>query len=657
MRRSSPKTRSPESVSPRGGTSARVSRALVFLFALAACKSSTDRAPTPLGGSAEPVGNLSPFFFLKDASAPSLRGTDVRSGAVVAEERGSGVGEMIADTAFQDIDKKPGKLSGYRGKTLVVVMWSSTCPVANKYLPTLRDLSEKVAKDPKSALLVVLPEAQEDAEKARAALEGIPARVVVGDGIARALRAKASTESFVVDAAGTLQYRGAIDDQYAIGAALPAPRSTYLNDALAAVAKGERPPVRVTYAPGCALGVIKAMADEDRDGGAPTAAPTTNATWYRDVSRIVQDRCQGCHRQGQAAPFALSSYADMKAHLTMIDEVVEARIMPPWFARSGSWKNDLSLTEAQRTTLLQWIRAGAPAGDPKDAPLPRKYPSEFTIGEPDAVVPVADPTPVPDRGILPYRYLVLHPNFTEDRFVQLVELHPSAPQIVHHAQIFVLPPGPGDAVEPTEADLAAAHDARRIFAALVPGGDRERFTPDEGRFLPKGARLLLQVHYQPNGHAVAKSSFRLGLVFNKTPPEKVLSAMCVVNFKIKIPPNEKDHKETVAMFVPQRTEIVRFVPHMHLRGKRMTYTEIDPDGSRHPLFDGDYDFRWQLTYEPAAPLVLDAGSRIEVTATYDNTKGNTQNPDPNATVTYGQQTTDEMDDGCMVVAEPRLAAR
>jgi hypothetical protein len=398
---------------------------------------------------------------------------------------------------------------------------------------------------------------------------------------------------------------------------------------------------------------------------APVTAAASKAapTWNREVSRIVQDRCQTCHRPGQAAPFPLLTYADVKGHASMIGLVVDSRLMPPWYLHRGvgTWKNDRSLTEEQRGTLLAWVRAGAPEGDPRDAPLPRTFSSDFMIGKPDAIVNVVDPEPVPEGGVLPYRHIVVDGGFAADTWVNRVEIRPGARQVVHHAQVFLLPPLPAGAAipalgvlpstAPLPHDLDAVLDARKIIGSLVPGGESETFAADEGRLVPKGSRLLLRVHYQPNGRPVLASPFQIGFVFNKSRPAHELTAACATVQDLTLQPGAKGVEITARTRLAKRTRVVRFVPHMHFRGKMMRYTATFPDGTSKLLFDGDYDFRWQLWYEPASPLELPAGTRLEVTGTYDNSAGNPQNPDPKATVHYGGQSTDEMMDGCMVVTE------
>jgi hypothetical protein len=192
---------------------------------------------------------------------------------------------------------------------------------------------------------------------------------------------------------------------------------------------------------------------------------------------------------------------------------------------------------------------------------------------------------------------------------------------------------------------------RMLIGGLARGGEVESFGPSEGRALPKGSRLLVQVHYTPNGHAVPSSSMRIGLIFTKEKPATELSVLCAMNESFTIPAGAKGYDVSAKKVLAKTTRIVRFVPHMHWRGKRMRYLATLPDGSKRTLFDGGYDFRWQLWYEPADPLELPAGTIIEGIGTFDNSADNPQNPDPKATVRIGQQANDEMMNACMAITE------
>ncbi len=573
------------------------------------------------------------------------------------DPRPLGIRTLIDDVPFVDLEGKAGSLGAYQKKTLVIVTWSATCANATRYLPALRALAESLAKAPSSALLVVLPSPSEDREKVRASklFDGMAARVTLAPDIARALAAQSYSEAFVLDGARTLQYRGAIDDQFGVGIALPAPRMRPLDAALAALANGDLPAPAATLPPldECAIppaGPTTTMASRDA-GASATASPTASGvTWHAQIERLVQDRCQGCHGKDPIASFPLMTLADVKARASKIDVAVDGRTMPPWFAHpgTGTWRNDRSLTDSERSMLLGFLRGGMPEGNPKDAPLPRVHPSDFTIGKPDLVLTATDPEPVPGQGFIPYRVILVDPQLTEDRWIQRVELRPTAKQVVHHARVFLVPPG---AAATTAKEIESLLDTRMLLGDFTRGSEAELLGPNEGRALPKGSRLLVQLYYAPSGHAVTSSAMRIGVVFTKQQPQTVLSVLCAKNGSFTLPAGAKGYDVSAKQVLEKATRIVRFVPHMHWRGKRMRYFATLPDGAKRMLFDGGYDFRWQLGYEPADPLELPAGTIVEGIGTFDNSTDNLQNPDSNATVRSGQQENDEMMEACIVVAE------
>jgi mono/diheme cytochrome c family protein len=444
------------------------------------------------------------------------------------------------------------------------------------------------------------------------------------------LKADSTTDVFVLDAARTLVYRGAVDDQYGFGYALPKPRKAYLIDALEAVIAGNDVAVKATSAPGCDLPV--------KLQEPPAAA--ANVTWHNRVSRIVQNNCQECHRPGEPAPFPLITYEDVEDNLATIRRVVQKKIMPPWFAEGGPaiWANHRALSDEDREALLDWIAAGAPVGDHNDAPLARKWVDGWRIGTPDAVYSVEQPIKVAAQGVMDYQHVMVKTNLTEDKWVRAVEVRGTQPQVIHHILVFVVYP---------KAHPRATEQPRirggltGYFAGMVPGAGVSEFPDGTAKFLPRGASLVFQIHYTPNGETVEDAP-RIGVVFADEPEHEVMTR-AAFNRRFRIPPGAADHAvEGVYMF-EQSQRIFSFSPHSHLRGKAFKYELIDAAGnSRTVLHVPNYDFNWQLVYQLRQPIDVPAGTRLKVTGSYDNSPDNPANPDPTKWVTFGEQTSDEM---------------
>jgi mono/diheme cytochrome c family protein len=194
---------------------------------------------------------------------------------------------------------------------------------------------------------------------------------------ARALRARTTTEIFVLDAARTVVFRGAVDDQHGLGYSLEAPRRRFLVDALEAVLAGQAPLIAATDAPGCALEL-----DQPAAGVVAAATPT----YHGRISRIIQANCVECHRPGGVGPFSLLTYDDVASRAGMIRRQVSRGAMPPWFAAPppagefSHWRNDRSLSAEDKADLLAWLEQGRPQGDPTEAPLPRTFTEGWNIG-------------------------------------------------------------------------------------------------------------------------------------------------------------------------------------------------------------------------------------------------------------------------------------
>lgn len=374
---------------------------------------------------------LTAFFAVhaQDSAKPDPE-AEIRQAPRLIDRRQWRVGELIEDIAFTDISGKAGKLSDYSGHTLVIFTTNTTCPLCKKYLPTLAEYEKAYADKVKFLYLNVT-----EGETAAKAAEVIKAANLTGRyvldpkaDLGKALRADTTTDCFVLDASRTLQYRGAIDDQYGIGYALDKPRVSYLRQALDAVLAGNQPIYQATWAPGC-----------DLDLGLTELKTGGSVTWHNRISRIVAQNCQECHRAGENGPFELMTYADVKAQRGMIKKVVKNRTMPPWFATPGvgHFRNDRSLTDRDREDLLSWLENGLPEGEAKDGAKARTWPEGWRIGKPDQVFELPEVQKIPAKGEVKYRYIRVDSKFTEDKWVKAMEIRATAPQVVHHVLVFL----------------------------------------------------------------------------------------------------------------------------------------------------------------------------------------------------------------------------
>jgi thiol-disulfide isomerase/thioredoxin len=575
--------------------------ALAVVLALASAASAVDVAPAPREKAA---ADPNP----KEAPKVRLPGP-------------AGVGRFVPDVSFTDRAGKTGKLSDFKSSKLTVVAFTNTtCPVCKKYAPSLRRLETEWAAKSVSFLFVNPTKTDKPGD------HGFAGRYVHDtEGVlAAAFGATSTAEVFVLDSARTVQYRGAIDDRYGLGYSLDAPRSNYLVTALTDLLAGKRLVVQATTAPGCELALV----------AKPQAA---DVTYHARVERIVQNNCVECHRKGGVAPFALDTYDEVVANKAMIRKTVDKGTMPPWFAapkkgEHSPFANDRTLVAEDKADLFAWLTGDMKKGNPADAPLPRSYESGWLIGTPDAVLQIPKPIAVKAEGTMPYQNVSVDTDFAEDRWVQALEVQPTAREVVHHVLVFALPKG-----------VRSGGEAQGFFAAYVPGNNSLVYPEGYAKKLPKGATLRFQIHYTPNGTATSDRT-KIGLVFAKEKPRYEVRTSSVVNPAFSIPPGADNHKVTGTIpYVPFEARILALFPHAHVRGKAARYDIRTPDGKTTTLLEvPHYDFNWQLQYRFADPVPVPRGSALTYTAWYDNSDKNPANPDPKKTVRWGPQTSDEM---------------
>jgi hypothetical protein len=382
------------------------------------------------------------------------------------------------------------------------------------------------------------------------------------------------------------------------------------------------------------------------------AAP--KLTYHKDVEPILLDKCQGCHRPGEIAPMSFVTYKDLRPWAKAVKAAVATRKMPPWFANKqhGHFANDWSLTDAQIEIITQWVDAGVPEGDPKDAPKPRKWVDGWSIAKPDLVLEVPEAFPIPAKGKIDYQYVVMPSGLTEDTWIQMAEIRPTFRPAVHHVVVFVREKGsswlkeakPGVPYVPPanqqfQNTLGAGHDVLTVY---TPGMLPDVFSPGMAKMIPAGSDLVFQLHYTTNGKEGADKP-RLGLVFAKEPPKERVLTLATVDFRLSIPPGDPNYASNARIPIFHNATLLSFFPHMHLRGKAFEYRLQYPSGEKETLLKVDnYDFNWQLSYRLAKPIKLEPGARIEGTAWYDNSANNKANPDPTVNVKWGEQSWEEM---------------
>jgi len=391
----------------------------------------------------------------------------------------------------------------------------------------------------------------------------------------------------------------------------------------------------------------------------PAAA---DVTFNKDVLPILQRKCQACHRPGEIGPMPLTTYQGTRPYARAIKNAVAAKVMPPWFAdpQYGHFANDKRLTEAEIATLTSWADAGAPEGDEKDKPGAVTFRDGWNI-RPDLVFQLPKPLEIPTKGTLEYTYVAVSAPFKEDTWISAGEIRPSDRAHVHHVIAMVRPKGSKWMVQaqlgaepwapgPTrQADMVRANGGdmsvltSEFLVGYVPGMEAQRFDVDRSaRLIPAGADLVLEVHYTTNGVA-GQDQTKVGLELAPAAPERVFMSVAAAQPGLSIAPGDPNAEAKAVVKFGQPVDLVYMQPHMHLRGKDATIEAKYPDGRTETLLRVPrYDFNWQIVYYQQKPLRLPKGTELHVTGHWDNSAANKWNPDPTATVRWGDQSWQEM---------------
>jgi hypothetical protein len=410
--------------------------------------------------------------------------------------------------------------------------------------------------------------------------------------------------------------------------------------------------MRLTLPASLALLVALATSPLDAGQSAPGPRPVTFA---RDVAPIFQQHCQVCHRPGSIAPMSLITYAETRPWAKSIKQKVIVREMPPWFIDKNvgvqHFSNDRSLTDREVDVIARWVDLGAPEGDPAEMPPPRSFPDTETwqIGKPDLIVSLPRDIVVAAKGPDQWPDILTDPGLTEDRYIQGVQIIPTKGfSVIHHIRTSIVEPndaalGSGQ-LDGTDGSLAVGEQG--VFLNEYAIGKQGDVFPDgSGRLIKAGTKVNFQLHLHASG-TEAPANVALGLKFYPRGyvPRHVISSTTVSAPQVDIRPHTDNIRSDGYLVLKKAARLLSFQPHMHNRGKAECLEAIYPTGRVETLSCAKFRFNWHINYvyrDDAAPL-LPAGTVLHAIMWHDNTARNPFNPDPDAQITYGQRTIDEM---------------
>jgi len=571
-------------------------------------------------------------------SANVLPASAIFAGETEASRTPAIVGRQVAEFLLPDTTGKQTALHDFLAKShekgvVIVYFMGTDCPISNLYLKELAAIAKRYESQ---GVQIVGIQSNAGMTQARAAEHAqqfkvaFPVLIDAAQRVARQFGATRTAEVYVLDRQRTVRYHGEIDDRYGYTYKRGEPTRRELEQALKELLAGKPVTVAETTPHGCLI------THDERPANA------SNVTYAKDISRILQKRCQECHRAGEVAPFALDGYDDAVEHSAMIKEVVIQRRMPPWHAdpRYGKFTNDRRLTQDEIDKLVAWTDSGTPLGDKSELPPPREYTQGWQIGKPDLVFQLRHEVKVPATGTVPYRYYVVQTHLKEDVWIQAAEARPGNPSVVHHIIVFFRDPNNtgGDGA------LQESH-----LCGTAPGDPPLVLPPGVARRLPAGSDLVFQMHYTPNGKATTDRS-KVGLIIFKGPkgeknakPQWAARTKPVMNTRFEIPAGDPAYRVESSFQFPDDATIYQLMPHMHWRGKDFLYELKFADGHTQTLLSvPQYDFGWQNTYRLEQPVAVPKGTTLHCVAHFDNSNDNPANPDPKKAVYWGDQTWEEM---------------
>jgi len=376
-------------------------------------------------------------------------------------------------------------------------------------------------------------------------------------------------------------------------------------------------------------------------------------TFSKEVAPIIYNRCSGCHRPSEAAPFSLLTYEQVRKRGRQISDVIARRFMPPWPPEPGygDFADERRLTPEEQGIIQQWLSEGAIEGNPSDLPPQPQWTEGWQLGEPDLVVKMPEPYQLAPEGKDVYRNFVFPIPTLSTRFVKAVELRPGNTKVVHHAFIDVdetrqsrrqaekeSPPSFGGMELPDTAVMPAGQ-----FLGWQPGKSVYRVPEGLAWVLKTNTDLVLQMHMHPSGTPELVQP-AVGFYFTDSAPTNLPFRLRLLYYELDIPPGASNYLVEQSYKLPVDVQLLRVNPHAHYLGKDLQGFAVLPGGERKWLLEiKDWDFNWQGDYQYAPPVELPKGSTLFMRFTYDNSTNNIRNPNnPPQRVRHGINSTDEM---------------
>ena len=543
--------------------------------------------------------------------------------ALVALSSSAGGPARIGDFTLLDHQGKSHQLSWYGDrKAIVLFIHGNDSAVVQNSVPALRKIRDEFqAQD--VVFFMLNPQLQDSrtsiAKEAEQLGYDFPILVDEAQLVAESLDAARLAETLVIDPKTmTVVFQGPIDD----GSDSQPAKNLYLKEALTAFLSGDAVAGNTPTAPGSVISFTSQDQHQQNE-----------VSYTKDIVPILKDNCVSCHHDGAIGPWSMSSHAMVRGWSAMMREVVMTRRMPP-----GQIDTHLSkpiagvagLTSDERQKLVHWIDAGAPLDGDTDPLTALTFDDpKFSLGEPDLVFKVAAQG-IPATGIVDYRYVPVELNLDEDVWVRAMEFVPGDREVLHHVIAYVSSPA-DKAVRGRQTGAARGESV----GGFAPGRQPDSFRDNSGRLIKKGSSLLLQMHYTTSGKETVDET-EVGIFIHEKPPAYVMAGGVAGQRRFFVPAYAKEYELEGEQLIKRDAYLYSMTPHMHFRGKYMSYTAEYPDGTSEILLSvPKYNFNWQFSYQLEEPLFLPAGTRLVAKGAMDNSERNPSNPDPSKPVHFG----------------------
>ncbi|MAP96271.1 MAG: hypothetical protein CMK07_15095 [Ponticaulis sp.] len=523
----------------------------------------------------------------------------------------------------------------HKDKDAIVIMTAGNgCPIVRGAVPDLKQIREDYAEQ-NVQFFMLNSNLQDTREEIAAEAEefGYDFAILKDENqlVGEQLNFDRTAQVYVINPKKgfKVEYYGPLNDRQTYERQRPTATETYVRDVLDAVIAGDEV---TTEAPAIRAGCMVNFPERKKKG--MTAEPISYST---DVAPILKEKCVECHQPGGIGPWSMTGgYQEIAGWAPMIRETIRTNRMPPWHADPaiGTFHGDRSLSGEEIKTIVHWVEDGAPRGEGEDPLVGLDlHAPDWPLGEPDLILTLPAYT-VPATGVVDYVHPAIENPLTEDKWLKATTIKAGDRQSVHHVLSGYISDMPEDGLGTTDLWEFST-------GGYAVGAESNVQAENTGVPFPAGGAIGFQVHYTPYGKE-AEDVTQIGFYFQDK-PELLNRTAVILDASIEIPPGEARHSETAYMEFPYDAILTSAFPHAHYRGYSSKLTVLYPDGREELVLNlPRYDFNWQRGYAWDEPLELPAGTKVIAEYVYDNSKANPANPDAGITVTWGDQSFEEM---------------